>query len=252
MPRFCANLTMLFTELPLMDRFRAAKEAGFDAVEVLFPYDAPAQDMRDQLVWNSLTFVLMNGPPPNFTGGPRGFAADPALTDRFRSDFRRVLRYAGVLKPRFIHVMAGRAEGPMSKQTMIDNLKWAADEAKGTTLTIEPLNQTDMPGYFLSDFDLAADILDRVGRRNVALQFDAYHAQMITGDAMKVWEAHGARAAHVQIAGVPGRHEPAGGDVDYPALFAALDEGGYRGWVSAEYNPKGATTEGLHWLPRAG
>jgi hydroxypyruvate isomerase len=248
MPRFCANLTLLFAELPFMERFRAAKEAGFDAVEVLFPYDCPAQDMRDQLVWNDLTFVLMNCPPPNYAGGPRGFAAVPGQQDRFRRDFERVLRYAGVLKPRFIHVMAGAAEGEAAEETFVANLIWAADRAKGLTLTIEPLNRHDNPGYFLADFDLAARVLGRVNRPNVGLQYDAYHAQRITGDAMAVWVAHGQRAVHVQVAGVPGRHEPEpGGEIDFPALFARIEADGFKGWVSAEYHPRGATQAGLGW-----
>lgn len=255
MPKFCANLTMLFTERPFMDRFSAAKEAGFDAVEVLFPYDCPAQDMRDQLVWNAQEFVLMNAPPPNFTGGARGFAAEPGREDRFRRDFDRVLRYARVLKPRFIHVMSGRAEGAVARQVFVDNLKWAAERAPDLTLTVEPLNPVDMPGYFLDDYDLAADVLDRVGMPNVGLQYDTYHAQMITGDGMAVWDRHGGRAVHVQVGSVPGRHEPrmeAGpSEFDFPAFFAGLDTGGYKGWVSAEYNPNGRTEDGLGWMMQA-
>ena len=249
MPRFCANLTLLFTERPFMERFRAAKEAGFDAVEVLFPYDCPAQDMRDQLVWNGLTFVLMNCPPPNYTGGPRGFAAVPGQEERFRRDFDRVLRYAGVLKPRFLHIMAGAAEGAGAEDTFVANLIWAAGRAKGLTLTIEPLNREDNPGYFLSDFDLAARVLDRVNSPNVGLQYDAYHAQKITGDALAVWDAHGRRVVHVQVGGVPGRHEPGpGGEIDFPALFSRLDADGFEGWVSAEYHPAGRTEDGLGWI----
>jgi hydroxypyruvate isomerase len=249
MPKFAANLTMLFTELPFMDRFKAAKEAGFDAVEVLFPYDCPAQDMRDQMVWNAQTFVLMNCPPPNFTGGPRGFAAVPGAEDRFRRDFERVLRYAEVLKPRHIHIMAGKAEGAVARSVFLRNLAWAAERAPKRSLTIEPLNPGDMPDYYLNDFDLAAAILDELDAPNVHLQFDAYHARRITGDVMATWDAHGHRAAHVQFAGHPGRHEPQGGDVDYDAFFARLDADGYAGHVSAEYAPLGTTADGLDWLP---
>ncbi|MCB2135956.1 MAG: TIM barrel protein [Rhodobacteraceae bacterium] len=248
MPRFAANLSWLFTELPFMGRFRAAKAAGFDAVEVLFPYDCAAQEMRDQLVWNDLTFVLMNCPPPNPTGGPEGYAAVPGREDRFRRDFDRALRFAGVLKPRVMHVMAGPAQGPEAKATFIDNLRWAAARAPKQQLTIEPINPVDMPGYFLNDFDLAAEILDAVAAPNLALQFDAYHAHRITGDVAGSWVRHGHRAVHVQIAGYPGRHEPATGEIDYPAFFARLDADGYRGFVSAEYAPATTTTEGLGWL----
>lgn len=252
MPRFAANLTMLFSELPFLDRFEAAREAGFEGVEVLFPYDAPAQETRDRIVLNDLTFVLMNTPPPNWAGGDRGFAAVPGAGDRFRHDFDRCLRYAGVLRPRHIHIMAGIAEGPEAEAAYLANLAWAAARAPSMSLTIEPINRVDMPGYFLSDFETAVALLDRVGAPNLALQFDAYHAQRITGDARAAWDRFGARAVHVQIAGHPGRHEPEGGDIDWQAFFARLDAGGYRGWVSAEYNPKGPTRDGLGWLGRAG
>lgn len=248
MPKFCANLSWLFTELPFMERFKAAKEAGFDAVEVLFPYDCPAQEMRDQLVWNDLAFVLMNCPPPNAAGGAQGFAAIPGLEDRFRRDFERTLRYARVLKPRHIHIMAGAAEGPEAKATFTENLRWAATRAPKQSLTIEPINRTDMPGYFLADYDIAARVLDAVGAANLSLQFDAYHAHRITGDVMGAWAAHGARAAHIQVAGFPGRNEPLGGKIDYPSFFARLDSDGYKGWVSGEYAPAGATEAGLGWM----
>lgn len=248
MPKFCANLTWLFTELPFLERFRAAKEAGFDAVEVLFPYDCPAQEMRDRLVWHDLTFILMNCPPPNATGGPQGFAAIPDLEDRFRRDFDRTLRFAQVLKPRHIHIMAGAAEGDAAEATLVDNLRWAAARAPKQSLTIEPINRADMPGYFLADFDTAARVLDAVAAPNLALQFDAYHAHRIAGDVTGSWAAHGHRAAHVQVAGFPGRHEPAGGEIDYPAFFARLDADGYDGWVSAEYGPADGTAAGLGWM----
>lgn len=248
MPKFCANLSWLFPELPFMDRFRAAKEAGFEAVEVLFPYDHPTQDIRDQLVWNDLAFALMNCPPPNATGGPQGFAAVPGLQDRFRRDFDRTLRFAQVLKPQHIHIMAGAAEGPGAEQTLVENLRWAANRVPRQSLTIEPINRADMPGYFLVDFDLAVRVLDAVAAPNLSLQFDAYHAHRITGDVMGAWDAHGHRVTHVQIAGFPGRHEPLGGGIDYPAFFAHIDAGSYRGWVSAEYAPRAATTAGLGWM----
>lgn len=247
MPRFAANLTLLFTELPFMERFAAAREAGFEGVEVLFPYDESAQEMRDQLVMNGLTFVLQNTPPPNWSGGDRGFAAVPGLQERFRRDFDRALRFADVLKPRHIHVMAGLTDHADARATFVGNLKWAAARAPKRSLTIEPINRIDMPGYWLSDFDLAADILDEVAAPNLSLQFDAYHAHRITADVAATWARHGRRAAHVQIAGHPGRHEPSGGEIDYPAFFARLDADGYQGWVSGEYNPRGATGAGLGW-----
>lgn len=180
MTRFCANLTMLFTELPFMERFDAARTAGFDAVEVLFPYDVAVPDMVDMLVRNDLPLALINCPPPNYTGDARGFAA--VAESRFRQDFKREARYAKTLGAQHLHIMAGVAEGPDAKATFIENLRWAATEAPDQSLTIEPINQDDMPGYFLSDFDLAAEVIAAVDAPNLRLQFDAYHAQKITGD----------------------------------------------------------------------
>lgn len=251
MPRFAANLTMLFTELPFLDRFEAAKEAGFDAVEVLFPYDHAIPEVTAALRLNELTLVLINAPPPNWTGGARGYAAIPGGEARFRYDFRRAMRVVKALKPHHLHLMAGRAEGLAARKTFVENLRWACDEAPKQSLTIEPINQTDMPGYFLCDFDEAAAIIAEVDRPNLGLQFDAYHAQMITGDMPAVWASHGAAVKHIQIGGMPGRHEPTGGDIDYPAFFDRLDAEGYAGFVSGEYNPRTTTAEGLDWLAQA-
>jgi len=248
MPKFAANLTFLFRELPFLDRFEAAAEAGFTGVEVLFPYDDAASEITRRLTAFGLKMALINCPPPNWAGGARGFAAVPGLSDRFRHDFKRALRFATALGAQHLHLMAGRAQGVVARKTYLDNLRWAAAQAPTASLTIEPINPVDMPGYFLNDFDQAAEILDEVAAPNLGLQFDMYHAQMITGDGMAVWEAHGARAKHVQIGGVPGRKEPLKGDIDYPAFFARLDAEGYRGWVSAEYNPTAQTEAGLVWM----
>ena len=248
MPRFAANLSMLFRELPLLERPAAARDAGFAGVEILFPYDEPGHLIRQALDRAGLPLILINTPPPNWTGGDRGFAAIPGGEERFRHDFRRALRYAQVLGARHIHVMAGVAEGPEARDTFIRNLAWAAATAPEQPLTIEPINTHDMPGYFLDDFDLAAEVLDTVGAPNLALQFDAYHAHRITGDVMGTWAAHGHRAAHVQVAGYPGRHEPAGGEIGYPAFFARLDSDGYAGFVSGEYTPEGRTGDGVGWI----
>lgn len=248
MPRFAANLSMLFRELPLLERFAAARDAGFDAVEVLFPYDDPAPAIVDALTRNALALILINTPPPNWAGGDRGFAAIPGGEERFRHDFRRALRYAKLLKPNHIHIMSGLAEGRTARETFIRNLIWASHEAPEQSLTIEPINGEDMPGYFLNDFALAAEVLEAVNALNLHLQFDAYHAQKITGNALKAWEDFGHRAAHVQIAAAEGRHEPGIGEIDYRAFFDRLDSDGYAGVVSAEYIPKGDTRAGLGWL----
>ncbi|WP_101067237.1 hydroxypyruvate isomerase family protein [Roseovarius salinarum] len=248
MPRFAANLSMLFTEVPLLERFAAARDAGFEAVEILFPYDEAGSAIRRALTAAAQTLVLINTPPPNWTGGDRGFAAIPGGAERFRHDFMRALRYAEVLGAEKIHVMAGVAEGPQARRTFIDNLAWAAATAPHRALTIEPINRHDIPGYFLDDFELAADVLDTVGATNLGLQFDAYHAHRITGDVMGTWARHGHRARHVQVAGAEGRHEPVKGAIDYPAFFAALDDWGYAGYVSGEYHPSGRTEAGLGWI----
>ena len=247
--RFAANLSLLFTELPYAERFTAAAEAGFTGAEVLFPYDVAAKETQQALKRAGLDFVLMNAPPPNYTGGTPGFAAFPGGQERFRHDMRRVLRYAEVLRPGLIHVMPGHTRDPAAFDTFVENLTWLADTAPGQGFTIEPLNQGDQPGYFLDDYALAARVLDAVDRPNVGLQYDCYHAQVIHGDALAVWREYGARAVHVQIGDAPGRTEPGRGTVDFAGLFGALAESGYDGWISAEYKPTTKRTESsLEWL----
>jgi len=249
MPRFAANLSMLFQEYPLLERFYQAKEAGFDVVEILFPYDAQGQDLRSALIRYEQELSLINCPPPNYTGGEQGFAAIPDGQRRFQYDFKRALRYASLLKPRHIHIMAGTvARGDAAHAAFVENLRWACAEAPKQSLTIEPINTEDMPGYYLHDFDYALEVIDAVGAPNLGLQFDAYHAQKITGDALAAWARYGARVVHVQVAGAEGRHEPVKGEIDYPALFAQLDADGYAGVVSAEYHPRKDTLSGLGWM----
>lgn len=244
MPKIAANISLLFAELPYLDRFDAAAQAGFDGVEILFPYDLAAKETQRALLRNGLPLVLINAPPPNYTGGTPGFAAIPGGEGRFQGDLRRVLRYAEVLRPGKIHVMAGKTPvEPAAEDTFVANLQWAADLAPDQAFTIEPLNQVDQPGYFLSDYALAARVLDRVARPNVSLQYDSYHAQMIHGDARAVWEAYASRAGHVQIGDAPGRGEPGAGGIDFAALFAAIADHGYDGWISAEYNPTAPRSE---------
>ena len=248
MPRFAANLSLLFTELPYLDRFEVAAAAGFEAVEVLFPYDLAAKETRRELVRHGQDFVLMNGPPPNYTGGTPGYAALPGGQARFQSDILRVLRFADVLKPNLIHVMAGEAAGPQAAEMFVHNLQWAADTAPAQGFTIEPLNPVSFPGYFLNDYNLAADLLARIDRPNVGLQYDSFHAQMINGDARGTWDRFRPLVTHAQIGQSPDRSEPSEGQIDFPALFAAMDASGYDGWVSAEYNPAHDTGAGLGWL----
>ncbi len=249
MPRFAANLTHLWAELPYLDRFDAAAEAGFKAVEVLFPYDVPAPETRNALRRNGLELILLNAPGPNYAGGPRGFAATPGGEARFDYDMRRAVRYAQTLGASMIHVMSGAADGPDAKATMIANLRRAAESLpEGLYLMLEPLNTRVNPGYFMSSYDLAAEIIAEVGAPNIALQFDSYHAQVIAGDALSTFDAHQLLIRHIQIGDAPDRTQPGTGTIDFGALFAAIDASGYDGWVSAEYTPEGRTENGLGWM----
>lgn len=246
MPRFAANITMLFTEVPMLDRPGIAQQAGFDGIEVLFPYDWPFKDWEAALA--GFPVALINTPPGNWVAGDRGFAAVPDATSRFQDSFLRAADYATRLGAQLVHVMAGVAKGPLAEQTYCDNLAWAAAQAPDLRLVVEPLNVDDMPGYFLNDFDQAGRILDDIGHPNLGLQFDLWHAAKIHGDAAATWARHEAKVGHVQIAGFPGRNEPGGGGFDLTGLCARLDETGYAGWVGAEYRPSRATVHGLAWL----
>lgn len=251
MPRFAANISLLFTELPYLDRFAAAARAGFKAVEILSPYDLAARETRHALLANGLELVLINGPPPNYSGSTPGYAAVPGGEARFEYDINRVMRYASELKPGLIHLMSGYCKGSEAQATFVRNLQWAADREPQQKFTIEPLNSGDQPGYFLDDYDLAADVLAQVNRPNVGLQYDSYHAQVIHGDAVAIWDRFGAQAVHVQLGAAPNRSEPGPGPTDFPALFQAIDTTGYSGWVSAEYTPTTARTQdSLGWMGR--
>lgn len=249
MPRFAANLSTLWTGLPMEQRPAAAAAAGFEWVEVLFPYDLDAAAFRQNLLRQGLSLVLMNGPPPNYTGGSRGFAAVPGGEARFAGDLRRVLRYAALLRPRHVHLMAGTAEGPEARAALVANLRAACAAAPKQSFTIEPISPEVAPGYFLSDFDLAAEVIEEVGADNLGLQFDAYHAHLITGDVPGTWERMRAITRHVQFADAPGRGPPGSGEIDLPGFFARLDADGYGGLVAAEYRPEGETEATLGWLP---
>ncbi len=250
MTRTAANISMLFAEMPFLARFAAAKAAGFGAVEILFPYETPIKTLCAAKEAAGLPVVLINTPPTDWDAGARGWAAVPGEEERFREDFEQALGYARALDAGIIHVMSGVAEGEAARETLVGNLRWAAALAPEKRLSIEPLNPVSMPGYFLNDYALAVEVIDAVGAENLTLQYDAFHAQMLTGDALAVWCAYGARAGHVQIADVPGRVAPGrGGAVDFDALFAALKADGYDGYVSAEYLPGDAGTEAeLGWM----
>lgn len=250
--KLAANLSLLWQELPFFDRFDAAAAAGFEAVEVHYPYEFGAQAMQKAMRRTGLRMLLINAPPPNYTGGPMGYAARPDGQARFQHDMRRVFRYADVLGTNIINVVPGPGAGQDSFDVLVENLKWASKAApKGLILTIEPMNDTDVPGYFLNDFGLAAQVLDAVKKSNVRLLFDCYHAQTIHGDVFDTWYRYGLRAAHVQIADVPKRGEPGTGKLDYPELIRKIINSGYKNWFSAEYAPATRQTEdSLRWMKK--
>ncbi|MGD9862269.1 MAG: hydroxypyruvate isomerase family protein [Pseudodonghicola sp.] len=248
MPRFAANISLLFAERPFMARFAAARDAGFDAVEILFPYEFAAADVVRALEETGLELVLVNAPPKK---AAPDHPAVPGGEEAFRAAMEEVLDYVAPLDPGGIHVMSGYAEGLEAEEAFVDNLRWLADRAPERLFTIEPLNPVVQPGYFLNDYDLAARVLERVGRPNLGLQYDSYHAQMIHGDALAVWHRHAPLVRHIQFGAPPDRSEPRldQGPVDFPALLAAIDASGYAGWIGAEYNPTTARTEdSLGWM----
>ena len=254
MPRFAANLSLLYPEHGFLDRFEAAARDAFEGVEFLFPYAWPAAEITARLRANGLQQVLFNAPPGDWDGGERGLACLPGREAEFREGLQQALRYARDLGCERLHVMAGRVPAGLTRDavrpTYVANLRWAAALAarEGVRLMIEPINGRDMPGYFLNDFDQAARIVDDIGSSRLGLQFDLWHAARIHGDADAVFARHRDRINHIQIAGFPARNEPGGGGFDLTGLCAALDEGDWPGFVAAEYIPARATVHGLLWL----
>lgn len=247
--KFAANLTMLWPELPYLDRFDAAAEAGFEAVEVLNPYDVAAPETQAALGRNRLELILINAPPPNYTGGARGFSATVGGEKRFQMDMRRALRYATAFGAKMIHVISGDGAGDAAKDTLISNMKWAAEVApKDMTLLLEPLTTSTNPGYFMCDYALAAEVLETISAPNLALQFDSFHAQMIHGDAVAVYQQYHPLIRHIQIGDTPDRSAPGTGGVDFDGLFAAIVANGYTGWISGEYHPGITTEDTLGWM----
>jgi hydroxypyruvate isomerase len=252
MPRIAANLGYLFTERPFMERFGAAAAAGFKAVELQFPYDQSPTAARLELERHGLTILGINTPPGKAPGGEAGLAAVPGREPEFAALFQRALDYVIAIGGCQIHVMAGCVPPelrPAAETTFIRNLVPAADAAarKNITLLIEPINPRDRPDYFLTRAEHAGAIIAKVERPNLRIQFDFYHAQIVGGDLIRRFEKHLPIVGHVQVAAVPTRHEPDEGEVNYPAIFKALDSLSYQGWVGAEYRPCGRTEDGLGW-----
>jgi len=251
MPRFAANLAYLFTERPLIERFSAATAAGFKAVELQFPYDHAPSAIRAEIERHGLTQLGVNT-AVGARDGDSGLAAVPGRERDWDVAFKQALDYVVAIGGSAIHCMAGKVpteQRPAAEKTFIANLTRAADAAgeKNITLLIEPLNQRDRPNYFLSRVEQAADIIAKVGRPNVKIQFDFYHVQIIGGDLITRFEKHLPLIGHVQIAAVPSRAEPDEGEINYPSIFAALDRLGWAGFVGCEYKPRGRTEDGLGW-----
>ena len=254
MPRFAANLSMLYTEHSFLDRFAAAATDGFEGVECLLPYEFAPEAIASRLQAYGLEQVLFNLPPGDWTRGERGMACHPGREAEFAASVETALRYAKALGCRRLHAMSGLLPAGVTiaqaRNTLVANLRAAARRvaAEGITLLIEPINHRDMPGYFLNYQQQAHDLVAEVGEPNLQVQMDFYHCQIMEGDLIRRLQRHVQGVGHVQIAGVPDRHEPDRGEVAYPAVFEALDAAGYTGWVGCEYRPAGNTRDGLGWL----
>ncbi|ACO80462.1 hydroxypyruvate isomerase [Azotobacter vinelandii CA] len=254
MPRFCANLSMLFTEVEFLDRFAAAAFAGFRGVEYLFPYDFPAEEIRARLDANKLEQVLFNLPAGDWAKGERGIACHPDRVEEFRAGVDQAIAYARVLGNDQVNCLAGiRPQGhddALVERTFVDNLKFAAEKLKGAgiKLVMEAINTRDIPGFYLNNTRQALAIREKVDSGNLFLQYDIYHMQIMEGDLARTLETNLAAINHVQIADNPGRNEPGTGEINYHFLFCLLDRIDYRGWVGCEYKPATTTTAGLDWL----
>jgi hydroxypyruvate isomerase len=252
-PRFAANLTMLFGEMPFLDRFAAARAAGFRGVEYLFPYDFSKAELREQLTQHGLMQVLHNLPAGNWGAGERGIAILPDRVKEFRDGVHRAIDYAKALECKQLNCLAGIAPADADlfelNEVLVGNLRYAAEALlkEGIRLLIEPINTSDIPGFFLNRTEQAAQIVADVGSHNLFIQYDIYHMQIMEGDIARTLQKHLARIAHVQLADNPGRNEPGTGEINYPFLFRHLDAIGYRGWVGCEYKPRTTTVDGLGW-----
>jgi hydroxypyruvate isomerase len=249
MPKFAANLTMMFAEHPFLERFDAARAAGFEAVEFLSPYDHAKEIVAARAKGAGVHVVLHNAAIGDWGKGERGLGALPSRTGDFRSAMETAFGYAQALSCPRLHVMCGRTHEGAARETFVSNLKSVSATAAGLgiKLVIEPINTFDMPEYFLNDIDQAVSIIEEVGPDKVGLQFDIYHRQVQRGDVARAFERALPFISHVQIADNPGRNEPGTGEINYPFLFALMDRVGYRGWVGCEYKPAGDTAAGLGW-----
>lgn len=248
MVKLAANLTMLFNEVTFLERFALAAQTGFRAVEFMFPYDDPVEAVKDAIERNNLELALFNLPAGNWAAGDRGIAAQPSRQDEFEAGVVRALEYAVVLEPPHINCLAGKRVGTGEyRDTLVQNVRHAADalRATNTTLLVEPVNNLDIEGFAISTTGEGLDLLDDVARENTGLQFDVYHAMRMGEDPIEQIRSHSDRITHIQVADVPGRHQPGTGEIDFAALFEAIDDVGYDGWIGLEYNPEGPTVDGF-------
>jgi len=254
MPKFAANLTMLFTELPFMQRFEAAARAGFEAVEYLFPYPFAQEELAAALKANGLRQVLHNLPAGDWDVGERGIACHPDRVAEFREGVPRAIAYATALGCPQVNCLAGKLPAGVSEadacRTLVDNLRFAAEQLRGAgiRLLIEPINTFDIPGFLVNRTEQALGILDEVDSSNLLVQYDIYHAQRMEGELAGTLSKHLARIGHIQLADNPGRGEPGTGEINYAWLFRHIDAIGYDGWIGCEYKPRAATTDGLGWI----
>ncbi len=257
MPRFSANLSMLFGEYEFLDRFDAAARAGFKGVEYVGPYDHSAEEVAARLRRNDLAQVLFNLPSGNWAAGERGIAIFPERVDEFRAGVDRAIGYAKALGCGQVNCLAGIAPAGVGRDELekvfVGNLRYAAAKLgeAGIRLLIEPINTRDIPGFFLTGTRQALDMIEKVGSPNLYLQYDIYHMQIMEGDIARTIEANLPRISHIQMADNPGRHEPGTGEISYPFLFEAIDRLGYAGWIGAEYKPGAGTEAGLGWLRKS-
>ncbi|HYD80555.1 MAG TPA: hydroxypyruvate isomerase [Paucimonas sp.] len=253
MTKLAANLTMLYNEVPFLERFDAAANAGFKAVEFLFPYAFEVDRLRDKLSTNGLELVLHNLPAGNWEAGERGIACHPDRVNEFQAGVEEAIRYACALGVAQVNCLAGIkpsfVDADAARQTFVSNLRHAADKlrAHGIRLLIEPINTFDIPGFFLSGTQQALAIIEETGSDNIFLQYDIYHMQRMEGELANTIKANLPRIKHIQLADNPGRNEPGTGEINYHYLFQLLDDLGYGGWIGCEYKPRAGTAAGLGW-----
>lgn len=256
MPRFSANLSMLFNEVPFLERFALASKEGFQAVEFLFPYEHPIEEIKSCLDVNNLQLVLHNLPAGNWLGGDRGLACDPERMVEFREGVKLAIEYALALKVEQLNCLVGKAppqtEHEVMHRTLVENLRYAAAALKEANLRllIEPINTFDVPDFYINTTKQALCLLDEVDADNTFLQYDIYHAQRMEGDLASTLERHLHRIGHIQLADNPGRHEPGTGEINFDFLLPHIDRMGYTGWIGCEYTPMHRTEDGLVWLKR--